>query len=187
MMLISPFLLSLSLIPITLWILFLQYYKKALSFKKVPKITELPIVTATGQIVNSVEELDMHLEFLQNQLEEKETELEVAKAKISSTQDNLKTINDTANEVKKYYFKLKSEITKNEKDYEDLKVQIEEYKMRQLRLREEVSQNVKYYADMLSNIDSKTGMSSQDDYEVIGKIPVKSGSQILTQNFYLKP
>lgn len=40
--------------------------------KRAPRITELPIITPTGQIVNSVEDLDMQLEFLENQLEEKE-------------------------------------------------------------------------------------------------------------------
>lgn len=61
------------------------------------KITELLKVTPTRQMVNSVEELDISLEFFQRQLEEKEKELEISKVETASTEANLKpTFNDTA-------------------------------------------------------------------------------------------
>lgn len=183
MVIVCPIVFSVSFVAAIIWLAITKYYKLLLFFKKAPKITELPIVTSTGQIVNSVEELNIHLEFLQNQLEDKEKELELSKGKITSTEDNLKTINDTASEVKKYYLKLKSEITKNEKEYDDLKGQIEDYKMRQIRLREEVTQNVKYYTNMLSTIDSRTGVSGNEDYEVVGKVPLRNNSQMITDKY----
>lgn len=174
MIFIGPFVLITPLLATLIWFLITKFYIPLFAVKMVPKITELPIVTSTGQIVNSVEELDMHLEFLQHQFEEKEKELENYKVKVVSTQENLKTIDDTANEVKKYYMKLKSEVMRNEKEHDDLKYQIEDYKSRQNRLREEVNQNVKYYTELLNNIDNRTAVSSNDEYEVVGKIPFKS-------------
>lgn len=165
-----------------MWLLVSKNMKLLLGFKKTPEITELPIITSSGRIVNSVEELDIHLDFLQTQLEEKDKELEISKVKIMSTEDNLKTINDTANEVKKYFIKLKSEITKNEKEYDELKSQIEDYKLRQIRLREEVNQNVKFYANMLNSIDSRT-VSPAEDYEVVGTIPFKGSLQVLPEKY----
>lgn len=50
------------------------------------------------EMVNSVEGLDILLQFLQNQLEEKDMELEISKVKIASIEEHLKSINDTANE-----------------------------------------------------------------------------------------
>lgn len=182
-----PLIPSISILLFTLWVLVYKYKTIFPSSRnnKVPKITELPIVTSTGQIVNSVEELDTHLEFLQNQLDEKEKELETSKMKMISTQDNLKTINDTASEVTKYYLKLKLEINKNEREYGELKSQIEDCKLRQLRLREEVSENVKYYTNMLTNIDSRAGISANEEYEVIARIPVKSCSRNLSEKLTL--
>ncbi|XP_074034868.1 uncharacterized protein isoform X2 [Leptinotarsa decemlineata] len=136
--------------------------------KKPPRITELPIITSTGQIVNTVEDLDMHLDFLKNQLEEKESELETSKAKICSTEENLKRLTDTVNEVRKYFLKLKAEITKNEIECKELQNQIEDYQNRQNRLREEVNENVKYYTGLLSDIDNSDSKGDcTKDYEVI--------------------
>lgn len=138
--------------------------------KRPPKITELPIITPSGQIVNSVEDLDMHLEFLGTQMEEKQKELETSKTKLTSAEENLKKLTDTCNEVKKYYMKLKSEINKSEYECGELKGQIDDYTNRQQRLREEVNENVKYYTDLLSNIDSGT-VSTNEDYEIVKKLP----------------
>ncbi|KAG5890826.1 hypothetical protein JTB14_016204 [Gonioctena quinquepunctata] len=153
--------------------LFSKNIKEKLS-RKAPKITELPIITSTGQIVNSVEDLDMHLEFLKNQLEEKDNELEASRTKITSTEENLKRLTDTLNEVRKYYLKLKTEITRNESECKELQNQIEDYRQRQGRLREEVNENVKYYTDMLSNIDvSDVNEDCTKDYEVVRTLPYK--------------
>ncbi|VEN39410.1 unnamed protein product [Callosobruchus maculatus] len=141
--------------------------------RKPPRITEIPIVTAGGQVVNSVEELDMHLEFLNAQLEEKQKEMEEAKAKLLSTEENLRKLTDAATEVKKYYLKLRSEIAKSDSDCNILSNQIKEFKRRQERLREEVNENVKYYTELLTNIDG----TSSDGYEVVKKVSSKNSSR----------
>ncbi|CAH1119389.1 unnamed protein product [Phaedon cochleariae] len=152
--------------------------------KRHPKITELPIITSTGQIVNCVEDLDLHLDFLRGQLEEKEEELESSRSKISSTGENLKKLTDTTNEVRKYYLKLKSEINKTENECKQLKIQIEDYKLRQTRLREEVNENVKYYTDLLSDLDSgKTGSKGDcsQEFEMVKKFPRDSKFDLLNR------
>ncbi|KAF7279646.1 uncharacterized protein LOC143206501 [Rhynchophorus ferrugineus] len=134
--------------------------------RKAPRITELPIITPTGQIVNSVEDLDMQLEFLEGQLEDKEKELEETKSKQLATCERLNKLNDTTNQIKKYFLKLKSEMTKSESEIGELRTQIEDYKKRQVRLREEVNENVKYYTGMLNNIENTVAC---DGYEFVRK------------------
>lgn len=134
---------------------------------KCPRITELPLVTQSGQIVNTIEELDMHIELLKGEMEEKEKELEVSKSKIASTEENLKRLTDTTNEVKKFYFKLKTEISKNENECKELHSQIEDCLDRQARLRDEVNQNVKFYTNMLGNMDNDSVTDVAKDYEVV--------------------
>ncbi|XP_030759704.1 uncharacterized protein LOC115885077 [Sitophilus oryzae] len=143
----------------------LKQFKETWS-QRAPRITELPIITPTGQIVNSVEDLDMQLEFLENQLEEKEKELEESKTKQLATCEKLDKLTDTTNQIKKYYIKLKSEIYKSESEINELRHQIEDYKKRQVRLREEVNENVKYYTGMLNNIEGNVG---NDGYEFVKK------------------
>nr|CAI5866273.1 unnamed protein product [Callosobruchus analis] len=141
--------------------------------RKPPRITEIPIVTAGGQVVNSVEELDMHVEFLNGQLEEKQREMEEARAKLLSTEENLRKLTDATNEVKKYYVKLKSEIAKSDSECNILSSQIKDFKRRQERLRDEVNENVKYYTELLTNIDG----SSSEGYEVVKKVSSKNNSR----------
>ncbi|CAH1128978.1 unnamed protein product [Ceutorhynchus assimilis] len=131
--------------------------------EKAPKITELPIITASGEIVNSVEDLDMQLDFLENQLEEKEKDLEATKSRQECAAKKLEKLSDTATHVKKFYIKLKTEATKSETEINELRSQIDDFKKRQLRLKEEVNENVKYYTGMLNNIDAT------DEYEVVKK------------------
>ncbi|KAH1025274.1 hypothetical protein HUJ05_010030, partial [Dendroctonus ponderosae] len=132
--------------------------------KRAPRITELPIITPTGQIVNSVEDLDMQLEFLENQLEEKEKEVESSKSKLEAAAERLEKLGDTTNQVKKYYVKLKTDVAKSETEINELRNQIDDFKMRQLRLREEVNENVKYYTGMLNNIEHTV---ANDEFEIV--------------------
>ncbi|CAH1999517.1 unnamed protein product [Acanthoscelides obtectus] len=138
--------------------------------RKPPRITEIPIVTAGGQVVNSVEELDMHVEFLNGQLEEKQKDLEEDRAKLLTTEENLRKLTDATNEVKKYYLKLKSEIAKADSECNILSCQVKDFKRRQERLREEVNENVKYYTELLSNIDG----TSSEGYEVVKKVSTRN-------------
>nr|CAH7717765.1 unnamed protein product [Callosobruchus chinensis]CAH7724727.1 unnamed protein product [Callosobruchus chinensis] len=115
----------------------------------------------------------MHVEFLSGQLEEKQKEMEDAKANLLSTEENLRKLTDAATEVKKYYLKLRCEIAKSDSDCSILSSQIKDFKRRQERLREEVNENVKYYTELLTNIDG----SSSEGYEMVKKVSSKNSSR----------
>ncbi|XP_066251370.1 uncharacterized protein [Euwallacea similis] len=148
--------------------------------KRAPRITELPILAPTGQILNSVEDLDMQLELWENQLEEKQKELDSTKKKRDTAEDRLEKLCDITNQAKKYCVKLNAEITKSETKNNELRSQLDDLKKIQIRLREEVNENVKYYTGMLSNIEGTVGT---DGYEIIKSSAISRQNEIIQLSF----
>ncbi|XP_066137760.1 uncharacterized protein [Euwallacea fornicatus] len=144
--------------------------------ERAPRITELPITAPTGQILNSLEDLDIQLELWENQLEEKQKELDSTKKKRDTAEERLAKLCDITNQTKKYCIKLIIEIAKSEAKignfHNELRRQLNDLREIQIRSKEEVNENVKYYTGMLNNIERSV---VTDGYEIIKNSSINSG------------
>lgn len=111
-----------------------------------------PIVTRSGDIVDSKEELDSRLEALRIKLEEKKSALEIARSRITTTVESMEKLNNTSAEIRRYYLQLKSEIAKSEVDCSDLQSQIDDYQKKQQDLHQEIRKNDGYYKNVLREL-----------------------------------
>ncbi|XP_060523329.1 filamin-A-interacting protein 1-like [Cylas formicarius] len=130
------------------------------NFGNTSKTTRLPIITPDGQMVDSVEDLELLIEVLEHEFEEKEKEIESAKTKQESAAQRLEKLTDTVTQMKKGFLKRKKQISKSETECTQLKSQIEDYKERKKRLREEINSNPKRYDNAV------------DEYEIVKNFTV---------------
>lgn len=147
----------------------LSTFKERYARKRLHRSTHLPIVTSHGDIVNSLEDLDVQLEVLKSQLTDKQNMLEESKTKVASAASNLQRLHDTSCEVKRYYIRLKAEIAKSDMDCKELQKQIEEYRKTQNKLRDEVNANIKHYHCLINDV---TPRSSRQEFEFLAKLPL---------------
>lgn len=97
-----------------------------------------PMLTASGEILETREELDAQLNILQHRLDVKRSELEITRNRINLAAENMEKLLSTSTEVKKYYSKLQNDIGRSEKDCMDIQRQIEEFKRQQIELQEQI-------------------------------------------------
>lgn len=117
-----------------------------------------PMITLSGDIVDSKEELDLRLETLKTKLDEKKHALDETKSKIMTAVESMDKLNTTSEEIKKYYWKLKSEVARSEMDCQDLQVQIDDFQVKQRELNEEIKRSDGLYKAIFKDfkvIDSR--------------------------------
>lgn len=100
-----------------------------------------PLVTLAGDIVDSKEDLDVRLETLKTKLVEKKHALEETQSKILTAVESMDKLNTTSEEIRRYYWKLKSEVARSELDCQDIQQQIEDFQKKQQDLNEEIRRN----------------------------------------------
>lgn len=100
-----------------------------------------PMLTASGEILENREELDAQLDILQHRLDVKRVEIETSRNRISVAAENMEKLLSTSNEVKRYYTKLKADISRSEQDCIDIQRQIEEFKRQQIEIQEQIIKN----------------------------------------------
>lgn len=158
------------------------------NFKKniFPKgqVSQLPIVTPEGNVVDSKEELDAHLEVLENKLLEKVGEIASSKTKINDAKESIDKLNTTQVQVKKYYIKLKEEIKKSEEDCRRLKSQIDDYRERRTELEKEMKKNEALYNNILGVVKSN---DSVDTSQTSSKSSLSSGDSSASSYYDSSP
>lgn len=104
-------------------------------------IKTFPMLTPSGEILENREELDAQLDVLQHRLDVKRNEIETSRNRINVAAENMEKLLSTSNEVKKYYTKLKADITRSEQDCIEIQRQIEEFKNQQIEIQERIKRN----------------------------------------------
>lgn len=137
----------------------LNKFRETFTTKPLPKA--FPILTPSGEVLESKEELEAQLDILKHRLDIKKSELEISKTKVNTAAENMEKLMSTSVEVRKYYMKLKAEITRSERDCKELQKQIEDFKKQQKDLKNHLSgsQSIWSQCSSLSRLTSKSASS----------------------------